>query len=393
MSYLIADRCRLTATTNVTAFTTGAGANYRVSHRAKVAAENVCLVYDNTTNWGTSSLAELVISSAINIAGTPTRVTFGGNETVTIPVGSRVKSDPIPGLVTAAEDLLTSSTYVHSNGSGGFWPALTPGASEFTDTGGTTKYYNDTDYSLTTPYPSGSAGNHFGCWPCAIVGDLLEPTRVIACIGDSICAGQGVSRTVGGMFEQAARANGYPVLNAGIPGKQASQLDGSGEWAVVASIFDYADAVLCNLGTNDLGAGATSAQVITRITDIATLVRGSGKLFYQSTILPKSTSSDSWVTTGNQTTAADNAARIAVNTWLRTNPAAIDGYIETANLVESAEDSGLWAAPGGAALTGDGTHPNTAGYAALAAMDLSGIPVTPGSRANKVHHYNQLRRN
>jgi lysophospholipase L1-like esterase len=161
--------------------------------------------------------------------------------------------------------------------------------------------------------------------------------------------------------------------------------------------------ILCELGVNGLSAGfATWSSHL-----LGTGTKGAwgslaafGVPIYQTTITPQTTSSDAWATVNNQTVASagNETARLAANAWLRdgapisASPAAggtvaavgasgvlragqtghpLAGIIEVADLAESARDSGKWKA----GYTGDGTHPNATGAAALAAAL---VPATLG---------------
>jgi hypothetical protein len=76
-----------------------------------------------------------------------------------------------------------------------------------------------------------------------------------------------------------------------------------------------------------------------------------------------------WATTDNQTTDATSAtARLAYNAALRTgqHTARIAGFVEIADAVESARDSGLWKVTGAdRAYTYDGLHESSGGFQAI----------------------------
>jgi hypothetical protein len=70
------------------------------------------------------------------------------------------------------------------------------------------------------------------------------------------------------------------------------------------------------------------------------------------TVPPVSTSTDAWLTTGNQTTASSNTNRVAVNTAIRNGTIPADKYIEFSGALESTQDSGIWNALGTSTVSG-----------------------------------------
>jgi hypothetical protein len=106
---------------------------------------------------------------------------------------------------------------------------------------------------------------------------------------------------------------------------------------------------------------------------------------YQTTITPRTTSTDGWATVANQTVVAGcGQPRTDLNAWLRAGapvngsgtPVAIGtagavpcpyltGIYDAAATVEDATDPTKWKAA--TVLTGDGVHPNATGHALMAA--------------------------
>lgn len=113
------------------------------------------------------------------------------------------------------------------------------------------------------------------------------------------------------------------------------------------------------LGINDLTANRTAAQYTTDLTTFRGML-GYKRPMICSTITPGSTSTDSWATTGNQTTVTSNPQRILLNAAIRNGYGGLtDGYVEVADIVETARDSGIWKAPG---MTTDGIHETPAAF-------------------------------
>ena len=127
--------------------------------------------------------------------------------------------------------------------------------------------------------------------------------------------------------------------------------------------------VIDGYGTVDLSSGLATmqAQAIARWQQM----KSAGKSVYPVTIMPITTSTDGWATTTNQAVESYESIRTAYNDWLRANYATlpIAGYFETANAVETAQDSGLWKVTGTAyAYTIDGLHPVSTGITVAAAV-------------------------
>ena len=93
-----------------------------------------------------------------------------------------------------------------------------------------------------------------------------------------------------------------------------------------------------------------------------------GMQVWQATITPRSTSTDSFATTVNQTPL--NAAVLTeVNDYIRTLPSPLAGVIEASDAASSARNSGLWKVTGAAQYaTSDGLHPSTDMHVAIAGL-------------------------
>lgn len=118
----------------------------------------------------------------------------------------------------------------------------------------------------------------------------------------------------------------------------------------------YHTDVVCEYGINDVNLAGRTA-VATEVDLAAIYALFPTKRVWQSTISPVSTSTDAWATVANQTTAATNAQRTALNDWIRTKPSPLVGYFEVADVLETARNSGIWNVQANlGAPTGDGLH-------------------------------------
>ena len=198
--------------------------------------------------------------------------------------------------------------------------------------------------------------------PLAILGMTVRPTIFLA--GDSRC-GNGVNydtvATAYGGTGEVERGLGkkYAIFNGAVAGDRLQYWAGT-QADKRLQMAAYCSHVVIQLGINDVAVGR-SLSAITADLDTLT-AKFSGKPVYPCTLSPYSTSTDSWTTTGNQTTNGNNAQRTAYNNRLRACiSGSMAGYIEIADQTESARDSGLWKVTGVAnGYTSDGVHGNTA---------------------------------
>lgn len=96
---------------------------------------------------------------------------------------------------------------------------------------------------------------------------------------------------------------------------------------------EWATDVLCEYGTNDLSLGLASMK--TSILTIAGFYIGRGIRFTQTTLFPKTTSSDGWLTVTNQVKTSEEGARVAFNAWLRDT--SVNGFVQQANVLFAEE--------------------------------------------------------
>lgn len=177
-----------------------------------------------------------------------------------------------------------------------------------------------------------------GIGPTIIYG--LDPAMVhdsLGIEGDSIALGvgdYGLSIGTGGGYAQRACINQpsrlYVPSNAPYVGNILVACGGetaqsyAGQSGVRrAKDVNEATHIWSNLGTNDIAAGTSSALLISYIFIISQRHVQAGCYFIQGTILPKTSSTDGWITTTNQTlpwTTSDNASegnRRQFNNWVR----------------------------------------------------------------------------
>jgi len=308
-------------------------------------------------------------------------LTFAGKLTTVIDLGGQIWSDPV-NIDVIAGDAVYARTFLTI-------PTVGAGyASTFVSTLGNGEGY---DVSQTVPPDNRNSGtitpvgdaNAYG--PVAALGLVIERPRVLAfgLVGDSIISGVG-DEVITQLYRGGWAVRGF---NNRVPLYQSSR---SGATAVLSVLLyrgrthlRYCDHVFTAYGVNDI-AGSTVAQIQAYWLTAWRSMRAMGPKIWQVTITPVSTSSDGWVTTVNQTVGAANSKRSELNDWLRdgapldpaaltavtsgtasalragTYPHPLAGFVELADYVETARNSGIWKA----AYTADGTHPTAAGHIA-----------------------------
>lgn len=201
--------------------------------------------------------------------------------------------------------------------------------------------------------------------PCAIIA--FSNCSSIAIMGDSIGFGTGDTINDGlGDLSYSGRAIG-PIaayLNLASPSDDLVKFVVAANRTNRTALAAYASDLLWVIGTNDLSGGRTPAQIAT---DFATsLALFPTARHWICTLPPRTTSSDSWVTTGNQTVAATEADRITVNSNLRAGGiSGQTGCFDVAERLESSWNSGLWSIDTSGpspARTADGIHPASIGH-------------------------------
>jgi hypothetical protein len=218
----------------------------------------------------------------------------------------------------------------------------------------------------------------YGALAISAVQPITQP--VLAVDADSLEAGfRGGADAFNNVGPFAwAFGDSVAVLNLGCSGKTAAADVGGG-----ASGTGYTSAmqmredtmrrcgvniVLVALGTNDFNGGAAAPTIMADLSYKYTEYDGLGFQVWGATLPPRTTSTDSWATTTNQSVTANESKRTGLNTLLRAKPTPLAGVLEFCTPVESSPGSGLWMPN----WTFEGVHWNKP--ATLAASGM--VPVT-----------------
>lgn len=229
--------------------------------------------------------------------------------------------------------------------------------------------------------------------PCAITTRMAGDNHANLLLGDSISVGANdYPDKVGsgaGMLERTIGKRA-PWINVSVfgysswmyGGKNNDYLQGSRPAGIVAArLAAYCSRVVCAMGHNQLTGANTPSQVFNDhkvMMDNLDYLSGRPLDYVFTTILPRTSSTDSWATPVNQTVAYSSLANYQTyNNYVRagTFPGYTGrswvGYIDFSGAVETAVDSCIWKAPG---YTADGIHPTMTAYAALEAGAQIRIP-------------------
>lgn len=310
-------------------------------------------------NWYINgSLNETGSGSAMSVTGSIeypvgvfTQVLFSGGATGSVPNNSYLISDTITVTIPIDTQFwirlyATSTTgIIYSSSQPNTLGQFEMGVSGITD--------------RTMGGSISSLGNAFTA--VAIIGTTTKPSFLL--IGDSIMYGAGDSSLPNGFADIG------PYARAVGPLYGYSKLARTGDTAAKfvsghvnrGTLYQYASHVITNYGSNDLfGSSRTDVQLkadLATIAGYATSLGTAGPTYF-ATIAPRTQSSDSWATLGNQSQSNGTAEgyRVSVNQHLRAGLVGSRTF-NTASAVETSQDSGFWKSP---SYTADGIHPGSA---------------------------------
>jgi lysophospholipase L1-like esterase len=319
----------------------------------------------NSVKIGAAHVALQSTNNSIQ-AGTDRALTFGGQAGVTLAAGAEAWSDPVT-LTVAQHAKLAVSVYLPSS----------TRPTTFHPTGLHTSYISRTgNYTASTTLPLATFSNT--TTEVVFVNDVQvrapATSQVAVAFGDSITDGACATNNANGTWPDvlsnrlSTLPSGAPfsVINMGIGSNRVVSSDQAGP----SGVHRFADDVLARPdvkyvvlleGINDISyEKATAATITGAYASLVTQAHAAGIKVYGATLLP----------IGNSTkyTAANEATRQAVNTWIRT-PGNFDAVLDFEAVVKDPTTSPLRIK---STLTCDYVHPNAAGYLALG----SSIPLT-----------------
>lgn len=343
-------------------------------------------VYANFYVNPASTHAEIGSGSAATItasieypAGVRNQLLFGGSPSGVIPDNGLLVSDPL-SLTTTRGTWCWPLT---------FWTSTTGVLSiphDLTGTGLPGAGLEVAVSGLTDKTMSGTvtpADNEYG--PIAIIGTTTRNSVVI--VGDSIGLGDSSKETVGdasGDFGVVARSIGpyYAYSSLCQNGDQAEDFVAS--HTNRAALFAYASHLICEYGSNDLYTNSASAATVLGLLQSIWgyhTALGPEKVACQTSIAPRTNSTDNWATTGGQSQVSStvNTRRISVNNTNAALPAGLHKYFDINAALEASP--GIWKVTGSAnGYVVDGIHPNTAGSLLIPASGVIALETSFSAR-------------
>lgn len=308
-----------------------------------------------TTFVETASGASSTISLAIEYpVGTFTRVTWGGNASIVAASGARVRSDPVNLTIPVGATYFMRWFIQNSSNI-----VLLRDSRNVTGVGGG---QIELGTSLTDKSMGGTmaAQSGYSIPALAVLGMTTSP---------SVCL-DGDSRVMG--FRDTAD----PTLDLGILARSVGRAmayidlstagDRMDKWtasnAVRLAMHAYCTSAILEYGINDIGNGFSAASVQTNVQAAITAMKataaaaGITSKVFLTTLDPRTSDAT------NTAAATGESNRVAYNDYLRTTGfAGMDGYFDTADVVESARNSGLYKTLNGAQIQTDGIHLNKLG--------------------------------
>lgn len=219
----------------------------------------------------------------------------------------------------ASYPLLLPRSVVVGGGSTGAQPSSTDGLVQ-------------EDYAESSSSISHSNGFTGPAHWCILGFTGANPTKTVGILLDSIAAGTGdAGGYTGGLVGWPARAAAgvtgvniqWPVAsirnafgNFSRSGDTIANFITAGQHEIRMLQASYYSTILSNGGTNDLASSLATLKA--NVLLLAGLAASVGcNTFIQATLLPKTTSTDGWLTVTNQTVTGNEATRTGFNSWLR----------------------------------------------------------------------------
>lgn len=299
----------------------------------------------------------MTIKGSMVIGGVIFPLYFNGQRTAVLDPNGALISDPVPRRVTPLGDIIVR-TYADA-GSGNVLKAnVLQGDGTSTIYGGTWTGASTgiADYVDSVSPPATETTSYFGVGPNCIIGRSQSPCLIA--YGDSITEGGYITNLRSWVAESFGRSSTY-VSNVGAEAN-ILQLSKGGTRATDFHTFfhknrflEFGDVAIVAMGANDVNTALTFAQIQAALLSMWNSFANRLMPIWACTITPRSTSTDSWATTGNQTAQYLSTIN-SLNDWIRTLPAPITGVIDLSDAMSTSRNSGIWKA----GYTSDGLHPN-----------------------------------
>jgi hypothetical protein len=336
--------------------TTDITGTFKKKHKCITNATNIRVAYGNCSNE-TVNLNNIVVKAAIESSGGAIyKLYFNGRRSVTIEPGAIVWSDPV-GINLTRGDTFWTRSYV-TVGAGEVM-LVSAAAQESGEGHNLVSIGGDGSDKADSGTAIFGVDARINFAPFAITGETVEQVPVIGIIGDSITHGYNEAvPNFDNPYSIIAMGDNYGDDYAHIlmakPGESIQTFATEAGRALRMRLLKGCSHVVCGYGGADVFLNSRS--LVQMQADFATvwgILNAMGIKVFQATIHPYTTSSNSWADVDGQTIHANTTVRNNLNDWIRTIPTPLSGYFETADIVESARNSGKWKA----VYTTDGIHP------------------------------------
>lgn len=351
-------------------------------------------------NWRMSPAGEvnganaITVKASIEIAGVTYPLSFSGSRSITIASGDTVYSDDT-SIYVPVGTVYYIRTYVSVATLGMTWPI----GRACSNANGEGSNYNasvgaGTDVVDTAGALAGTGTSGYVYSASGVFGYADDRTiPVVSFFGDSIVAGAG--EIGAGVFGDAngytgfiERALGHSVHWISCTRSSDTTVNFNASTKRLPILQDRVTHSISEYGSNDIYGGGLPLAAV-QANAITAWGRMPGKR-WQTTITPRTTSTDGFTTPDNQTivgAGTNNSVRTNFNDWLRDGAPMsagvavaigtvgalrageaghpLTGVFDTADAAETARNSGLWKSTGGAWVT-DGIHPVVLGAQGLA---------------------------
>jgi len=343
-------------------------ATVRMIARVTIPGDSVRIRLDNTFGSAPVTFGRVTIGPRIQGAaigeGLNKLVTFSKENSVTIPVGGSVRSDPVSLRVEAQQDLavslfVTGADVAPSQHSA----AVVTSYVTANNAGDQTKSEDGKPFT-------GKTTAMF--WLKSIEVRPMAPAAAIIAFGDSITDGTCTTLDAHDRWEDVVAQRlammtpiRRSVVNEGIGGNTVTSAhlrpaanSPSGMDRLERDVLSHAGVthVVLFMGTNDIRRDVGADELIEGTKTIITRIKAKGIKVIGATIIPRHNREPAPDNTGWDD--AKTKIRNQVNEWIRTR-AAFDGVIDFDKIVRSPSDPNLISP---AYNCGDGIHPSPIGY-------------------------------
>lgn len=333
-------------------------ATYEEVFRVTQDCDYFVFVFDNIygASKGLNNINIKVGIESPTTPGTYYQLLVRGRSSFTIEPGGSTMTDPMYMPLTAGQTIKVH-TFVSVDTAGDKWPTGYANAKYVAGT---------TDYSAAA-IPGNSFSQSYG--PSTMLGKVSKTfTKLLSVghFGDSLTVGSGDNPGTKG-FLQRAQYN-LPHVRIALAGERLTNfLAQNSPWR--RNFLSGIDVAVCAFGNNDV-QNRTLAQIQADMLALWAYCASLGAKVVQTTITPRTTSSNAFADAAGQTPVANfgpNSIRTQLNDWIRTKPSKnLWMVVDVADRVETARNSGIWIPEYMQTASPDGIHCNPTGHAAKA---------------------------